>query len=169
MASLSHRGNDMLLVKDMVAKVRRTTATLSPEIYSDQDVAWIVFDALELLSVKGFEFIFNAGTTWDTAGLVAPATTPGFNAIIALQTKILVNGANPLTSLSITGLSQTFDKKQIQADDAALDWLIIDYLTDLNPYQFVQNEYDVLANPGVQIRTLRSLLFPNYQKNPNWI
>jgi hypothetical protein len=159
----------MLLVTDLVAKSRRQTATLSPEIYSDQDVAWLVFDALELLSVKGFEFVFNAGMTWDTAGLVSPPPTPGLNAIIALQVKILANGANPLNSLSITGISQTFDKKQIQADDAALEWLIIDYLTDLNPYQFVQNEYDVLANPGVQIRTLRSLLFPNYQKNPNWI
>lgn len=142
---------------------------LSPEIYADQDVAWLVFDALESLSTQGFEFIFNNGTTWDTVGLVSPMTTPGLNAIIALQTKILVTGSNPLASLSITGMSEHFDKTQIERDEANLAWMIIDYLTDQNPYQFVQNEYDVLANPGLQIRTLRSLLFPNYQKNPEWI
>lgn len=159
----------MLLVTDLIQKARRQTAALSPEIYSDQDVAWYIFDALEQLSIKGFNFIFTNGTTYDTVGLLNPDPTPGLNAIIALQTKILVNGANPLSSLKITGMSTTFDKDQVQIDDATLEWLIVDYLTDLNPYQFVQNEYDVLANPGVQIRTLRSLLFPNYQKNPNWI
>lgn len=157
----------MLLVKDLVDKARRQTLTFDG--YSDVDVAYVVFDALEMLSAKGFDFIFNEGTTWDTIGLISPAPTSQLNAIIALQAKILVNNANPLTSSQISGLSLSFDKKQISADKAELEWLIVDYLTALNPYQFVQNEYDVLANPGVQVRTLRTLLFPNYQKNPNWI
>lgn len=159
----------MLLVKDLIAKARRSTMTLDPQSYSDEDVAYILFDALEMLSVKGFEFIFNNGTTWDTIGLVSPMPTPELNAIITLQAKILVNNANPLSSLHITGLAQVFDKKQILQDESRLESLVVDYLTALNPYQFVQNEYDVLANPGIQIRTMRSLLFPNYQKNPNWI
>jgi hypothetical protein len=147
-----------MFIKDLTAPVKRSTIYFADS--TDQEVASYILDALDKLAAKGLLFRVVDGGTWDTIAITSPRIDPTLRSIIVLQTKIIGLRTNPFKSIAITGLRQEFEPTAIFNDELELDREISDFFISQNPGLFVQNEYDVLTNLAVQIRTLKSMFFP---------
>lgn len=147
---------------DLVARVKRSS--LMFDGMSDDAVAALILDAIEEISAKGVPIHISNAARWQDLNIIAPADSPTIRTIITLQTKVLALNGNPLVSLDITGLKQVFNVAQASAEENKLDRMLSDYAMDQAPWLFSMTEYDVLGDPGIKIRTLRSLIFPSYPK-----
>ena len=148
------------LLLDLVPTVRRSTSFFDD--LTDEAIVGIILDSLDTLQAEGINFVMDPmGTTPLTAGFITPALTPLLRSIIRLQAKVLALKSIPVSDLAITGMRVAINADQILQDQDDLQELINAYTMDIDPRAFVMNEYDVLGSPAIQLRTLKSVLFPS--------
>jgi hypothetical protein len=147
---------------ELVGRVKRSSMMFDG--MSDEAVAALILDAIEEIAGKGVPITLTSAPTWQDIDIINPAPNATMRSIIVLQTKVLALNGNPLVVLDITGLRQVFNVAQAAAEENRLDRMITDYAMEQFPGLYTMTEYDVLGDPGIKIRTLKSLIFPSYPK-----
>lgn len=156
-----------MLISELVQDARVTVSKLDDPDISNEQVTYVLRQAMRILSAKtGIKFTVT-GTTWDTWDITDPIVDDALIAIIVLQAKYLIHSSSLTIKTKVGPILVEYDPKTLDRELEILDDLIEAYAAENNltlPNGFTvvsMNEYDMVLNPDVVINTVEGAEFGN--------